>query len=334
MTATRVPLTLFGIPFGVAGLAGTWGAAASAGYVPRWPGDALIALGAVLWLAAVVLYFRGALSTKGALVADLTSGIVSPFASLMVIIPMLLAAQGIVPHALGAGRVVVDIFIVLTLLLGSWLTGQWIYGSFELDQMHPGYFLPTAAGGLIASAAASAVGQRGLAEFMLGLGVICWLMLGSLILGRLFFRPSLPAALTPTMAIEVAPGAVASLAVLALNGNRIDLPVAFLAGYGLLMVIAQIRLFPAYRKLSFGLGFWSFSFSWAAVASATMHWIALSDLAGPRVYACLVLAAITVFVAVLAAFTVRAVSRGQLLPPAPPPPPAPPARDAGAQSDR
>ena len=45
---------------------------------------------------------------------------------------------------------------------------------------------------------------------MFGYGMICWLILGSLIMGRLLFRPMLPAALVPTLAIEVAPAAVAS----------------------------------------------------------------------------------------------------------------------------
>jgi tellurite resistance protein len=75
----------------------------------------------------------------------------------------------------------------------------------NLDRLHPGYFLPTVAGGLVASGSAAVVGQRLLAEMMLGLGLICWFILGSMILARLFFRPALPAALAPTMAIEVAP---------------------------------------------------------------------------------------------------------------------------------
>jgi hypothetical protein len=60
--------------------------------------------------------------------------------------------------------------------------------------------LPTVAGGLIASAGAADVGQRRLAEVMLGLGMICWLVLGSIILARLLFRPLPPGPLLPTLA--------------------------------------------------------------------------------------------------------------------------------------
>jgi tellurite resistance protein len=113
---------------------------------------------------------------------------------------------------------------------GSWLTmasyGQAPQAAGEVllavDTSRPAYFLPTVAGGLIASAGAAEVGQQRLAELMLGLGAVCWLVLGSIILGRLLFRPPLPNPLLPTLAIEVAPAAVASLAYFALRGDHID----------------------------------------------------------------------------------------------------------------
>jgi hypothetical protein len=77
-------------------------------------------------------------------------------------------------------------------------------GGTDLDRLHPGYFLPTEAVGLVASAGAAEVGQHRFAQVMLGLRLICSIV-GSMILVRLIFRPPLPEALLPTMAIEVAP---------------------------------------------------------------------------------------------------------------------------------
>jgi len=176
MSATRVPLNFFGIGFGLAGLGEAWGFAAGQGLAPRWAGDAILALSAVAWLAGISLYLRYAATTRGAFAADLRDNVAGPFASLAVITPMLLAAAGVAPHAATAGRVLVDIFLVLTILLGGWFTGHWIYGSLNLDRLHPGYFLPTVAGGLVASDSAATVGQRLLAEMMLGLGLVCSLI--------------------------------------------------------------------------------------------------------------------------------------------------------------
>ncbi|RLP91274.1 TDT family transporter [Micromonospora sp. CV4] len=319
MASVRVPPTVFGIPFGLAGLAGSWGVAAGKGNAPTWVGDALLALAAVVWLAATAGYVAYTLSVRRALVADLLDPALAPFASLAVITPMPLAAQGLAPHHLGAARIVVDVFLVLTVLFGAWITGQWIYGPLDLDRVHPGYFLPTVAGGLVASASAAAVGQRLLSLLMLGLGLVCWLVIGSLTLHRLFFRPPLPPALIPTLAIEVAPPALAAVALFALNGARTDLVVSLVTGYGLLMVLTQVRLLPAYLSLSFVPTFWAFTFPFAAVATTTLHWIADTRPSGHRVYAYLVLAAITVLIGGIAVRTVVAAARGQLLPPAPAP---------------
>lgn len=310
-------MNFFGIPFGLAVLGEIWAVAAETGLVPNVVGDALLALAALVWLVVLAAYLRDVRSERGAFQADLLDPVAGPFASLAVIVPLLLAELGIAPHAPGAGRALVDAFIALTVLAGAWFTGQWIYGPLELDRFHPGYYLPTVAGGLIASDAAAAVGQPRLAEVMLGYGTICWLILGSLILGRLFFRPFLPTPLVPTLAIEVAPAAVASSAYLAITGRRVDAFAAFLAGYGLLMVLVQVRLLPAFARLKFAPSFWAFTFSWAAVGTATMLWI--DALHSHPAYAYLVLAAVTVLIGGIAARTVVALSRRELLPTSRPP---------------
>jgi tellurite resistance protein len=302
------------MPFGIAGLGVTWLTMADLGRAPEAVGDILLAAAAVVWLIVLAGYMRHIVSAPRALVRDLLDPVAAPFASLAVITPMLLAADGLYPHAPGAGRVLLDVFLVLTVLLGAWFTGQWIYGPMQLDAFHPGYFLPTVAGGLIASAGAAAVGEHRLAEAMFGLGVICWLSLGSIILARLLFRPLPPDALLPTLAIEVAPAAVASLAYFALYGDRIDAVAAFLGGYGLLMALAQVRLLPAYARLPFMPSTWAFTFSWAAVATVATHWLDDTRPDGYRIGEYLVLAAITALIGGIAIRTLLALGRRQLMP--------------------
>jgi tellurite resistance protein len=154
MNAARVPLNFFGMPFGLAGLGVTWLTMAGYGRVPPAVGDIVLASAAVAWLIVLAGYLRYVLSVRPALVSDLLDPVAVPFASLALITPMLLAADGLYPHAPAAGRVLFDVFLVLTVLLGGWFTGQWIYRPVSLDTCHPGYFLPTVAGGLIASAGA------------------------------------------------------------------------------------------------------------------------------------------------------------------------------------
>jgi tellurite resistance protein len=316
MARTRIPLNLFGIPFGLAELGESWQIMAGFGRAPGAVADVLFLLSALAWLAALLAYLRYLRASGWAAFGrDLTDPVAAPFASLAVIVPMLLAGDALYPHAATAGRVLVGVFLALTVLAGAWFTGQWIYRPLDLDKLHPGYFLPTVAGGLIAAAAAAEIGQRRLAEAMFGLGLLCWLVLGSIVMNRLFFRPLPPDPLLPTLAIEVAPPAVATLAYFAIRGGRIDPIVVGIGGYGLLMALAQLRLLPAYLRLPFMLSTWAFTFSWAAVASATLVWLHDDRLTG---WEYLVLAAITVLIGGIAIRTVVALARRQLLPhPAP-----------------
>ncbi|MEV4534324.1 hypothetical protein AB0J82_10895 [Asanoa sp. NPDC049518] len=311
-----MPANLFSTAFGLTGLAGAWSTAHGYGISPRGVTDALLVLAGAVWVLCCVLYFRRPRSVR----ADLTDNIFSPFISLALITPLLLAVLGLQPRAHTAAVVVVDVFIGLTVLYGGWITGQWIYGPIEAGKIHPGYFLPTVAGGFVASIAATGVGQRRLGEFLFGLGAICWLVLGSIIMNRLFVNPLLPPPLFPTLAIEAAPAAVASVAYFALNGSRIDAFAALLAGYGVLLVIAQFRFLPAFLRLKFSPGFWAFTFAYAVVANATITWINVGRPAGHRALTWLVLGAITLLVGGVGLRTLVAVARGTYLPKPTPPP--------------
>ena len=297
----RIPPNYFGSTFGLAGLTEVWAIAADEHRVPRGVATGLSVLAALVWLGVVVFYFAHLLVVdRKVLKQDLLNPVTAPFLSLALITPMLLAVLGIAPHAATAGKVVFDVFLVLTVLLGGWFTGQWIISGPELDQIHPGYFLPTVAGGLIASDGAALTGQHRLAEVMFGYGMICWVVLGSIILTRLFIRPMLPKPLIPTLAIEIAPAAVASLAWLDSHPDGVDAVASGLAGYGALMILVQVRLLPIYAKLPYMPSTWSFTFAWAAVAAAGLHWLGALHPTGYAVWEWVVIVAISVLVGAIA----------------------------------
>jgi tellurite resistance protein len=313
----KIPLNFFGIPFGLLGLADCWLVAAKFNLAPVAIGDVLTALAAVVWATVMIAYGRYVASRRGAFAVDLTDSVASPFASLAVIMPMLAVADGVYPHAHEIGRVVVDVGIAGTVLTGGWFTGQWIYKPLDFKSVHPGYFLPTVAGGFVASASAGLVGQTALAQVLFGLGLISWITLGSIVLGRLQLGPPLPPPLMPTIAIEVAPAGVASFAYFVIHGDHLSGPSAVIAGYGVLMILAQLRLLPGYLKLSFVPSFWAFTFAWAAVVFGAMFWLHAGQPLGWRVYSYLLLTGITILIGAIAAKTVIKLSRGQFIPAAP-----------------
>lgn len=147
----------------------------------------------------------------------------------------------------------------------------------------------------------------------------CWLLVGSLLLNRLFFRQMLPPPLVPTLAIEFAPSVVAGVAYFALTGGTVNFVASALGGYAVLMAVVQFRLIPLYARLRFSLGFWSFTFSYAAGATDALLWITATKPSGARAYAAVAITLITVLIAAIAARTVVAVARGQFLPQPPSP---------------
>jgi tellurite resistance protein len=310
----RVPPNLFAIALGIAGLAQAWHAAVPVLGIPQAVPGALDVLAAALWLV-----LAGAYLAQGPriVLADLRDPVLSPFVPASALTAMILAAA-LAQDATAAGRVLVVVFLAVTIALGGWLTGQWMTGGIEPDSVHPGYFLPTAAGGLIGANAAAQVHLHALAEASFGIGVICWVMLGSTILSRLFTRPALPSALVPTMAIELGIPAVAGLAYFALAGRTVSLVACALGGYAVLMALVQVRLIPVYCRLSFTPGFWSFAFAYAAAAADALVWLAITKPPAATGYAIVVIALLTAFVSWIAFRTVVLAVRGQFFPAWPP----------------
>jgi tellurite resistance protein len=307
----RVPPNLFAIALGIAGLAQAWRATVPLLGTPQAIPNALSILGAALWLVLVGAYLA---QGPRIILADLRDPVLSPFLSAAALTAMLLSAT-LAQDAFTAGRVLVIVFLAVMIAVGGWLTGQWMTGGIDPDSVHPGYILPTAAGGLIGATAAAQVHLHALAEASFGIGVICWVLLSSTILNRLFSRPPLPSALAPTMAIELGVAAVAGPAYFAVAGQAVTFMACALGGYAVLMALVQVRLIPVYRRLSFTPGFWSFAFAFAAAVADALVWLAIKKPPAATGAAIAAIALITAFVAWIAFRTVVFAVRGQLLPP-------------------
>jgi tellurite resistance protein len=261
-------------------------------------------LAAVVWLVLVVAY---ALQGPRGILADLRDPVRSPFPSLAVITPMLLGAA-LATAVFTAGRILVVIFLAITITLGGWLTGQWMVGQESAVAAHPGYYLPTVGGGLIGAIAAAHVHLRALAEASFGVGIISWLLVTALLLSRLSVRPKLPPALIPTLAIEFAPPAMAGVAYFAVTGKT-DNFAAALAGYAVLMAVVQLRFITKYVRLRFSLSFWSFTFPYATGATDALLWIGATKPRGATTYAVVVIVLITALIAAIAVRTLLAAAR-------------------------
>ena len=313
---TRITPNLFGISFGLTGLGEVWATAARLYDVPANVADVLFLLAAVVWAGTLALYLHH-ITVARRWGTELLDPVFAPFVALTGIVPMLLGVALSV-HAHPAGIAVTAVSLAFTLALGGALIGQWIVEDLSLAQWHPGYFLPTVAGGYLGSECLAALGHDDLARLLFGYGSVSWLVLGSILLQRMFVEARLPGPLLPTMAIQMAPPVVAGAAWFAINGDRVDGLALGLAGYAMLMAFVQVRLVPVFRAAPFGPGWWAFSFSYAAVFLDAIHWLAAEDVPHGRTWTYLLLAVVTGSIAALAVRTVVALSQGRFLPGAQP----------------
>ena len=274
----RLTANLFAACFGLAGLAAAWTTLMRLVHGPDWPGNALSIVAALVWLITTVAYL-GNVGAQHRWKQELSDQTLGPFTSLVFIVPVLLSVP-LASQARGAGEVVFGCATVLMVLFGAWITGDWIARNGDIRRWHPGYYLPSAAGGLIAGGAAAALGFGTLSHVLFGLGVGSYLLLGSIIGQRLFVVPELPKPLLPTIAIELAPPVVAANSWFDINGGRVDTTVAVISGFAVLMVLAQLRLIPLYRTAPFGPAFWAFSFPAAAAVNCGVRWLGAERVPG------------------------------------------------------
>jgi tellurite resistance protein len=305
----RIPPSRFGVVLGLAGLGSAWYVAgAKLGTPPAVP-DAINVVAAAALLVLGGLY---AMQGPRQVLADLRDPVQAPFVVVASLTAMILAAA-LARHSFTAGRTLVVIFLAVTIGGAGWLIGQWMNGDLDMASVHSGYYLPAVGGGLLGASMLAQVHLHALAEAAFGLGIVSWLIVGSVVLTRLFSARRLPAALVPTMAIEIAPPAMAGVAYFALARPGITLIAYAIGGYAVLMALAQIRLIPVYFTLRFSPGFWSFTFPCAITVTYALEWITRANPPGAIGYTIVAITAITALIATIAARSVVATAQGRFL---------------------
>jgi tellurite resistance protein TehA-like permease len=299
-TVTRLPLKTFAISLGIAGVADTWTAATPVAGIPPQVAQVFWALSAASMVWLLASHATRGLRSGSPLREQLRHPIQGPLAAIVPIVGMLLGSD-MVPWFPTAGRILVIASMVVATGYAGWLVSTWTTGGIELAAIHGGYFLPTVAGGFVAASAAETIGLRGLGWAAFGIASLFWVVMTALVLVRMLSRPPLPDALVPTLAVVMAPPAVGGLALFALT-DQVSSPLSLaFAGLTAILVVAQLATLPRYRRLPFTLGFWSFTFPAAAVASYAIAWLEVGAVPFAGRIALALALAVTVLVAAIGA---------------------------------
>lgn len=295
----RIPLNTLAISLGLAGLASVWSTMTAALNLSSIVPGVLWAGVAVAWVWLITAHLvRGAQSTES-LVSQLKHPAQGPIAAIVPTVGLLVGAQlrGIWPVG---GLLIAIVSFVLAVVFAGWILAYWHTGHLNPEAFHGAYLLPTVAAPLVGSEVAAEYGFHLIAMGAFAVGIFFWLVLVTVLLARLAFFPPLPGALTPTLAILVAPPAVAGTAWFAINGASEDIVSMGLLGLLAAMAVLQLFLIGIYRTLQFTLGFWSFTFPAAAAATYAIQWAQVSAFTGWVVGAYMVAVGATGLVAAIA----------------------------------
>ena len=307
-------LAHFPVPFfaAVMGLSGLTLALQAAGFA-RASLVMLVATG-VSFVVLAGFYAAKALRHPAAVAAEWQHPVKLAFFPAMSI-SLLLIATALRPVAPALSVTVWLIGAVAQAGLTLAVLSNWIgHRRFQHIHISPAWFVP-AVGNVVAPVAGVALGYPETSWVFFSAGIIFWIVLLGLVMNRLMFHDPLPGRMVPTLAILIAPPAVAFLAWTQLNGGVLDGFARILYGAALVFFALAATQVAKLRGLPFALSWWALSFPIAALTIATFRFAYLSGSAAHGQAGYGVLALLCLIMAGLVWRTGLAIARDEICQP-------------------
>lgn len=309
-----VPASFFGIVLGVIGLGNSWRAAHQLWGLPAVIGEALMVAGVVVWAVILLLFLAKWLVSAEAAWSEALHPIQCCYVGLAGVSTMLVAVavqpyQHIVALGIYGGG------LLFTLSFALWRTGHLWRGGREPAASTPVLYLPTVAGSFVTAIGAGALGFPEWGKLAFGAGLFSWLAVESVLLHRLYTADALPAAVRPTLGIQLAPATVGALAYLSVTEGPPDMVVSALVGYGLLQLLLLVRLLPWILEQPVSTAYWGFTFGLTALSSVMLRMVMRGDTGPAATMAPVVFGLVNLIMAALMLRTLWLLLSGKILPP-------------------
>ena len=312
---SRFPVGLFAISVGLLALAGAWRRAQGFGWdQAALVGTGLAVSGCAVFAVLLAIYLAKCVWYPASVKADFQHPLPS---AQMALIPLsvLLATVYFGRPGLDGWLFGALAALVLQGAIAMRIVAVLSVGAMPSTAITPALYIPPVAGGLVGAMALATLGYPGWAALLFGMGLVSWGLLEVRVLNRLF-EGAMPEALRPTIGMELAPPAVATLAAATiwplLPGDVLIVGLGIAAG----PVVAVLARYRWWGTVPFALGFWSFSFPLAAFAGAVIEVVRRGG--WPPLVGAMALTIASTVIAFLLVRTVLLLARGRLIPPPPP----------------
>lgn len=307
------PIAIFSVVMGMTGLALAWLKAHAVLGMPFVIGEGLRGAASVLFIFLLAIYGLKALRHRQAVVLEMRHPVRINFFATLSISLLLLATAYVETHpeaALWLWGIGATLQLMLTLaIFSSWLH----HTHYEIHHANPAWFIPVV-GNILVPIAGVRLASPELSWFFFSIGLVFWIVLLTIVLYRLFFHEPLPARLTPTLFILLAPPSVGFIAYLQLS-DSLDAFARILYYTALFLALLLASNAVRFLRTPFFISAWAYSFPLAALTIATL--IMSTRQPGP-IFTLLsvgLLALVSLVVATLTMKTLFAVGRRQICAP-------------------
>lgn len=262
------PIAIFSIVMGMTGLALAWLKAHAVLGMPFVIGEGLRGAASVLFIFLLAIYGLKALRHRQAVVLEIRHPVRINFFATLSISLLLLATTYVETHpeaALWLWGIGAALQLMLTLaIFSSWLH----HTHYEIHHANPAWFIPVV-GNILVPVAGVLLASPELSWFFFSIGLVFWIVLLTIVLYRLFFHEPLPARLTPTLFILLAPPSVGFIAYLQLS-DSLDAFARILYYTALFLALLLASNAVRFLRTPFFISAWAYSFPLAALTIATL----------------------------------------------------------------
>jgi len=262
------PVAIFSMVMGISGLTLVWLKAHTVLGLPVIVGEGLRGVASILFIILLGVYGLKALRHPQSVVMEMRHPVRINFFS-TISISLLLLATAYVEAAPEVALWLWGVGAVLHLSLTLAIFSSWLHHThYAIQHANPAWFIPVV-GNIIVPIAGVRLASPELSWFFFSIGLVFWIVLLTIVLYRLFFHEPLPARLTPTLFILLAPPSVGFIAYLQLNEN-LDAFARILYYTALFLALLLASNAMRFLRTPFFISAWAYSFPLAALTIATL----------------------------------------------------------------
>lgn len=209
---------------------------------------------------------------------------------------------------LALARVLWYIAAPLHLVLLLKILHDWFHKTYKIGSFNPAWFIPVV-GPLLVPIAGVKIANPEISWFFYATGIVFWIVLLAVLLGRIFFNDSMPKKLIPTLFILIAPPSVGFISYVKLT-HSLDPFARILFYFGVFTFLMLLTMVKKFKEVPFFLSWWAYTFPLASFTISNFLMYKMTELILFRQAAFLMTIVTTVTIIYVLFKTLQVATRG------------------------